>query len=212
MSKKLMIIIIIIIALLAVGFGFYTHLSIQKSKDAALHSLTNTTLFSEPREMAAFSLTDNKNKIYTNQNLHGHWTMLFFGFTHCSSICPMTMSALMNMMQLLDAKKIQKPQVVFVTLDPERDTVAQLNTYVTAFNPDFIGLTGSETAIDALADSLSILHLKVSNSNNSKESTIDHSGTILLINPKGKVSAVFSMPYQSNAMAHDFAILEKYDS
>lgn len=198
-----------IIALLAVGFGIYTNDQMQQARINYAQAMQTATVLPKARDIAAFSLIDNKNKIYTNQNLLGHWTMFFFGFTNCGYICPTTMAELKKMAELLEKEDIKPPKVVLVSIDPERDTIKRLNDYVTGYNPNFIGITGSQAKIDALAQNMNILHIKVNNNNNKKNYDIDHSGAILLIDPQGKLKAVFSMPHKAQQLAHDYALIQK---
>jgi protein SCO1/2 len=154
----------------------------------------------KPRSVKHLELTDNKGKPFTKANLQHHWTFLFFGFTHCSSICPTTLSALNQTYQLL----AQKPQVVFVTIDPARDSIARLNQYVLAFNPHFIGARMGKEMADRLEKEWYITSSQGAN-------TINHSSVIILINPDAKIQAYFSYPAKPQQMAKDYqAILANY--
>ncbi len=169
--------------------------------------VTTATVLPQPRTLNAFTLTDSTNQPFTNQNLSGHWTFLFFGFTQCGSICPTTMASLKQIYANLQADKQKLPQVVFISLDPERDTLPIIHQYVTGFDPSFQGATGSQKELTLLTQQLSVLYMKVKDPSPTAVATdyqIDHSGALLLINPKGALAAVFSMPHDPSQIAKDY--------
>ena len=163
------------------------------------------TVLSPARTIAPFELIDDKNKPFANQQLTGQWSLLFFGFTRCGMICPTTMSMLGEMYQELEKDKANPmPNVILVSVDPENDTPADMNKYVTSFNPKFMGLTGKPDEIQKFARQMMVLYTKVKQKG---VDTIDHSGTILLINPEGKLYTVFSTPHDPKIIAKDYQII-----
>ncbi len=204
--------LIVIVAIVAAGFGVYSSYEKQYAKNNFSKQLETATVLPHTRSIANFALTDNKDKLYTNQNLQGHWSLLFFGFTNCGHICPTTMAELKKMTNILHKQNIKAPQIVLISVDPKRDTPQRLNQFVTGYDNSFIGLTGTMTKIDALAKNLNVLYLKFKPKNSDKEYDIDHSGTLLLLNPQGQLAALFSMPHKAKAMAHDFTLIQKYSS
>jgi protein SCO1/2 len=165
------------------------------------------TVLSPPRAIVPFELTDNKNKPFANQQFIGKWSFVFFGFTRCAMICPPTMTMLGKMYQELEKDKANPmPQVILVSVDPERDTPENMNNYVISFNPNFIGLTGSPAETEKLAKQMSVLYMKVTQQGTE---TIDHSGAILLINPEGKLHTVFSTPHDYKIIAKDYQMITK---
>jgi len=160
-----------------------------------------------PQEIVDFQLTDNHHQPFTKQNLQGHWTFLFFGFTDCGMVCPLTMAALRDMQRTLQQElpTNQLPQVVFVSVDPERDTVERLNSYVTSFNPTFKGVRGDEDQTEQLEKQLHIVAAKMQVEGGKKDQyTIDHSAEIMVINPEGKLQAFFSYPHKADQMIKDY--------
>jgi protein SCO1 len=173
---------------------------------AALSTQVGTVL-SPARAITPFSLTDNQNKPFTNPQLTGQWSFIFFGFTRCAMICPPTMHMLRQMYEQLEKDNVKKlPHVILVSVDPENDTPADMNKFVTSFNPKFIGVTGSPTEIAKFAKQMSVLYMKVTQQGTE---TIDHSGAILLINPEGKLQAVFSTPHDAKIIAKDYQTIIK---
>lgn len=172
--------------------------------------MENATVFTQPRAITPFKLQDDAGKSFTNTNLMGHWSLLFFGFTNCAMICPTTMTELNKMYQLLEKDKIKNlPQVIFISVDPERDTVKRVHDYVRSFNPNFIGVTGKEKEIATLAKQLGVMFMKLPNKENPKDYAIDHSAFIVLVDPNGQAYGIFSSPHQAEDMAQNYKQITK---
>ena len=115
-------------------------------------------------------------------------TLLFFGFTHCPEVCPTTLSNLLNNIELLEKNK-KNYRVLFVTLDPERDTINILNDYLQNFNSSVIGLTGELNEIDKFAKNWNIYWEKVSEGD---DYTINHTATVFMINKNGNFAGTIA--------------------
>ncbi|MDF2867360.1 MAG: Electron transport protein SCO1/SenC [Gammaproteobacteria bacterium] len=182
-------------------------LSIQTSYAAEME---NATVFTQPRTIAPFKLQDDSGKTFTNANLTDHWSLLFFGFTNCAMICPTNMTELNKMYQLLEKSKVKElPQVVFISVDPERDTVKRVHDYVRSFNPNFVGVTGDEKQISALSKQMGAMYMKLANKENPKNYDIDHSAFMMLVDPKGQMYGIFSSPHEAKTMAKNFKQITK---
>jgi protein SCO1/2 len=204
-SMKLLAIIVAVIALL---LGLLV--SKYQTKSNQLSDTLSSTVFSPPQDIAQFALVDTKGRPFNNNSLWGHWTFLFFGFTQCTQICPPEMSNLNKIYTLLlQQQQNPMPQFVFISVDPDNDTLEKIGQYVTSFNPHFQGATGDKAEIDKLAASLNVLYIKTIKDKKTGETTFDHSGTILLIDPSGKLIAIFSMPHDPVAIAKDFQLIVK---
>jgi protein SCO1 len=160
----------------------------------------------KPLAVTDFAVTDTHNQQFSKQNLKGHWTFMFFGFTHCEMVCPITLSALNAMYRQLEKTlpKEELPQIVFITVDPERDSLTDLDTYVTNFNPQFIGAKTSNDKTLALVNQFHIESEKKASNKTSAGYTISHSSEILLINPKAEIQAYFSYPPQAELLVKDY--------
>lgn len=166
----------------------------------------SATIFHEPRHFPQITLTDDQINVFDNAALDNHWTLMFFGFTNCGGICPTTLAELAQVFhQNPDLVSRLQLQVVFVTVDPERDTPVQLRSYLNSFNPAFIGVTGEANSLAKLRRQLGILAMEreSTSSQSNTADNIDHSGTILLINPQGQYVGVFSMPHSAATISHD---------
>jgi protein SCO1/2 len=169
----------------------------------------SATLIPNPRPLQPFSLSRHSGEEFAQDTLLDNWTFIAFGYTHCPDICPTTLSVLSQTADLVNEDTAQKgPQFVFVSVDPERDSLQRLATYVPYFNPDFIGATGPEADLQRLTGQLGILYRKVEDENTALDYLVDHSASIVLIDPLGRLQAVFSPPHDAGKMAQDFRVIE----
>lgn len=196
--------------LIALFFGLWSHYNLNEKPQKNLE-LKSGTAFPIPREIKPFELKNAPDGTsFSNTQLKGQWSMMFFGFTNCAMLCPTTLTKLNQFYTDVAADKVdQLPHVFFISIDPERDTLQRLNQYVTSFNKNFRGATGTEAQLDNLTHELNILYAKV-NPNNDEDYQIDHSGTVLVINPEGNLAALFSPPIDPKILAEDYKALIKH--
>lgn len=165
------------------------------------------TILSKPKPVTAFSLESKKYHSFTLANLKGHWTLMFFGFSNCGYVCPTTLSALSKMTdQLISQLPASKlPQVVMVSVDPDRDTVSRIQEYVDSYHAGFIGVRGPMQSLKVLSDQMSVVFNKVaSKDGDPKHYMINHSAEIMLIDPNANLRAFFSFPHTGDQMAKDY--------
>lgn len=154
-----------------------------------------SVLRAEPRRLQPFSLIDQQLHPFSEANLQGRWTFLFFGYTYCPDICPTTLAILKQVRGLLR----QQPedganvQVVFVSVDPERDTPALLRNYLQYFDPELIGVTGPMSEIDQLVAQVGAGYRKEP-LQGAGQYLISHTASVFLSNPLGQIVASFSPP------------------
>ncbi|MEE9342288.1 MAG: SCO family protein [Gammaproteobacteria bacterium] len=173
--------------------------------------LMQATLLPVARSIQPFSLEQIDSPPFTLDNLKGEWSFVFFGYTHCPDICPTTLQDLARVMKQLDEKpgKREKPQVIFISVDPERDQGQQLTDYVRYFNDQFIGITGSPDELLTLTRQLGVIYAKVSG--DAKENyLVDHSAVVILFDPNGDFRAVFSAPHKADAIVHDLGKIQQF--
>ena len=149
-------------------------------------------LFETPRDPGDFSLIDHNGEPFTPDDLEGNWTLLFFGFTNCPDICPTTLSFLANLNQQLETTEVADTRVVMVSVDPARDTVEALASYVPYFDPSFTGVTGEFLDILKFARSFNAPFRKVTAEDGSYQ--MDHSANVVLVNPRGDFHGFFRAP------------------
>jgi protein SCO1/2 len=144
-------------------------LSVQEKKDDYVSSFKGSD----------FSLKDMNNNIITQDSFNGPLTAIFFGFTHCPDVCPMTLNKLDLVLDRLDKKKKNKLKVFFISVDPERDTPKAIKDYLSSFDNKFVGITGESEKIFLLYKSWGIISQKIFLENG--EYNIDHSSPVILL-------------------------------
>lgn len=167
--------------------------------------LPTSTRVDDARPLPAFALHRAEGTL-SNADLAGRWTLLSFGYTFCPDICPTTLATLGEVKAQLAARGLPAPQVLFVSVDPARDTPARLAEFVRFFDADFVGATGSNAELATLVRHLGVQYLRHEGPD-PQHYVVDHSAVIYLIDPQGRLKATFSWPHEPAAMAADYARL-----
>lgn len=201
-ARHLLLFVIVTVA--AVGAGAWVSNSFfERQPDlSGLHG----TRFSEPRGLQPFTLTDHTGKPFGIEQLTGKWSFVFFGYTHCPDVCPTTMSVLNSVAGRL-GDNAPATQYIFVSVDPERDTPEQLAKFVTWFNGDFIGVTGTEQELENLTRQLGVVYMKIPDEKQAGSYMVDHTASVLLFDPAGRFHAIFSAPLKAAELAEDIVLL-----
>jgi protein SCO1/2 len=166
--------------------------------------LQRATLFQESRALPEFALVDQAGRAFGRERLRGHWTFLFFGFVNCPDICPTTLATLAGARKALtDLPADERPGVVFVSVDPGRDTPESLARYVAHFDPSFTGVTGNATAISRLTESLGVAVI-IGPPAEEGSYAVDHTAAVFLVDPEARVTALFGTPHDTATIAGDF--------
>jgi len=160
--------------------------------------LASGTWLPQPKVLPDFTLTDTSGRGFTPRDLTGAPTLMFFGFTRCPDVCPTT---LVKLALIVRRAAVPGLRVVFVSVDPQRDTPAVLGSYVHAFDPQFQGLTGAPAAIGRLAAALGVVMSRVDLPGG--DYTMDHSAVVFLLDAAGRVDAIFTPPFDVAAIAAD---------
>ena len=168
--------------------------------------LEGGTWLPRPRPVAGFHLVDHTGRERSAADLRGHPSLLFFGFTYCPDVCPTTVAALT---EALRRQPLPGLQVLFVSVDPERDTGAVLGSYLGAFNREFIGLRGDAQALQPLMQSLGAIAMRQPLAGGGY--TMDHTATLYRIDTHGRLVAVFTPPYSAERLAADFSRIARAD-
>ena len=165
--------------------------------------LATGTYLVPARAVPDFSLIDQRGAPFGPRNLDGHWSLMFFGYTNCPDFCPTTLVTLAAMEKNLRTEHALTPQVVFISVDAQRDTPQQLAKYVPYFDPAFIGVTASDQpTLEALARKLGVAVALVPNPGGGY--SVDHSGAIFVVDPAGKIAAILTGPFTADALQGDF--------
>ncbi len=194
------ILMIIGLATLAVVAGLWLQLRMSAP---AVPPETNATLLRTARPIEDVRLQDTLGNEFRIQQLQGRWSLVFFGFTHCPDVCPTTLTILGQVARSLsDLPEAQRPQLVFVTVDPERDVPSVIKGYVEHFDKNMIGLTGELAQIEALAAQLGVAFQKVPLDQGGY--SMDHSAAILMLNPGAELNAIISAPHTVEGVSGDY--------
>lgn len=193
--------LIVIIALVSAAGGMAVWGLLQNPKPSTDQTLIELP---EPWAIPAFSLVNQDGKAFGREDLEGKWSLLFFGFTHCPDVCPTTLYDLHQVKSRLDGTRGVDEnawQVVFVSIDPERDTPEKLRDYVAYFDPSFLAVTGEHAQLEPLARKLAIAYRIEEHEPGAPTYDVDHSVSILLANPEGRIHGIFPAPHDIEQMA-----------
>jgi len=168
------------------------------------------TLLQQRRQLPEFSLIRDNGQPFNLASLQGHWTLLFPGFTSCPDVCPTTLAFLKTLTAKLDAEGA-KLDIVFLSVDPDRDTPERLASYVHFFNPNFVGVTAKEPELGRFTQLMGIAYAKVPGST-PQNYTMDHTAALVLVDPQGRIAAYFTPPHHLDAMSADLATVMKSTS
>jgi protein SCO1/2 len=192
------------------------------SKMPATPPLINGILIQQAVELKRFSILDHKNRPYTNEQLLGKWQLLNYGYTSCPDVCPTVLSVLSRLDESLKHQEYSDLEILFYSIDHERDTTAHLAKYLKYFNTNFIGLTyvgKMKKSAEAFETSLGMIYKltvvqskgadNLTSENNTgdaindfKSYSVSHGFMLYLINPEGKLQAVFKPQVDSNGLLY----------
>lgn len=154
----------------------------------------------------AFTLVDSSGKTVHDTDFRGRWMLIYFGYTFCPDVCPTTLATIARAVNTLPKEKQDKLATVFVTIDPDRDTPAVVGSYVKAFSPTMIGLSGSPDQIAVAAKAYRIYYAKVDDKGGAANAyTMDHTSVAFLLDGEGHNVTFYDQNVTAEAMAADLA-------
>ena len=159
----------------------------------------------EPKPLQAFELTDQYQQPFNLERLQGKWSFVFFGYTYCPDICPTTLSTLTAVVRQLqtDPQDMPDTQVVFVSVDPQRDTPDVIEGYLKYFSEAFQGITGAQQDIDNLARQFGAGYMKEPEAAPGQY-LVSHTSSIFLVDPNGRLLAAFPPPHDPDTIVEQF--------
>ena len=186
--------------------GAVTALAVFPEARARLLPAAGVKVIGQALVGGPFTLTDHTGKRVTDQDFSGRTMLVFFGFTFCPDVCP---SALQVVSAALDklGPKADRFVPIFISVDPERDTPAQLASYVQSFHPRLVGLTGTPAEIDAAVKAYRVYVKKVPDPKSTAGYTMDHTSLIYVMGPDGAYRTHFAHTTNADAMADRLARL-----
>jgi protein SCO1/2 len=196
-----------VVVILAVALGAYAALQLRKPPPAA-PEIEGMTVFAQPRPLPALDLQDDTGKPLLPAFFADHWTLVFFGFTNCPDVCPTTLATLAQVHRsLVDLPLDQRPQVLFISVDPERDDRERLGSYVRFFDPGFSAATGTPQAIADAAAAFGVPYAKVPLPNGGY--TMDHGSGVFIVGPDG-IAGYASGPHDARQLAENYRRLMQF--
>ena len=159
----------------------------------------------EPRIIADFELVDQDGRPFALERLRGRWSLLLFGYSYCPDVCPSALFDLQQVHEALsgDGRQAVPYQVVFVSVDPERDTPERLKEYAAYFHPDFLAVTGSDEQLAPMTLQVGVAYRIEPHEPGSLSYAVDHSAGIMLIDPQARLHGVFPAPHDPQAIIQD---------
>ena len=173
---------------------------IARQLDRGAPQLASGTWLPQAKPVTDFQLLDTTGRAFSRQDLAGAPTLVFFGFTHCPDVCPTT---LLKLAQVHRRAAITGLRVIFITVDPQRDTPPVLGQYVHAFDPQFQGLTGDPKTIARLAANFGVAVNRVELPGG--DYTMDHSAVVFVLDDAAHIVALFTPPFDAAALSADLA-------
>ena len=176
----------LILGLLAASYMSPKSLTTDQFRELGFYKFDNARVIND------FSLVNETGNKVTLDSLKGQWSLLFFGFTYCPDVCPTTLSVLNDALSKME----NPPQVIMVSVDPERDTPEVLANYVPRFNPAFGGYTGEFDEIVSLATQVNVAFGKVPGPEPGTYQ-VEHSVSIVVVNPDGHYAGFIKAPHNA---------------
>ena len=183
------------------------------SSQAGLPELAAVRLFEPRRELADFSLSQSDGTRLIKGELKGHWTLVFLGFTHCPDVCPTTLAQFAKAQKAWAAlPESSRPRVLFLSVDPERDSPDQVGDYAHGFHRDTLAATGDIPALEQFAQGLSMTFARapLEPGQPADQYSVDHTASLALLDPEARMAGVLSSPYDIDAVTADLIALTQH--
>ena len=197
-------VIILLAATLAAGLGLWLGSRIAPgpagTDSGNAQQLKNALLYPKPRALPAFALDGADGGAFDSSHLQDHWNLVFVGFTHCPDICPTTLATLGELEKALPGID-PALQIVFVSVDPERDSAERATEYARYFSAGSVGVTASHDRLEPFTRSLGMVYMQTPLAG--RDYTVDHSSRVAIVDPQGRQVGVFRPPFVVADMADD---------
>lgn len=191
------IIALFIVATLVAGFGYAAYQGLaSRSSPPTMTRLNTATVLPTPMNLPEFEFVDHSGAAFGPGQLDGGWSLLFFGFANCGHVCPFTLRTLTEATTGLE----DAPRIVFLSVDPGRDTPAVLARYVAGFGGDMVGVSGDDSEIRKLAAALGVAYTV---SPEPGAYVVEHSPAVFVLDPEGRYTAVITSVDDAALIADD---------
>lgn len=191
----------------AMAAGIWMAMNVQRTVSAP----TTATVLPSPTDMPAFSLLDQEGRRIDRNVFVGQWDLVYFGFTNCPDVCPLTLQTLSAARRKLkEIGHAPLPRIVLVSVDPERDTPAVMAKYIAAYGDHTLGITGELDELRKLTGGLGIFFEKnvfENNTGNDGSYSVDHSAVVIVVDPAGRFHSLFSGSHVIENFVHDLPLI-----
>ncbi|KAF8883400.1 h-sco1 [Infundibulicybe gibba] len=195
----------------AAGLGLFFYFRYEKAQLLEQREKERASKqYGRPQIGGPFSLTSHKGETFTDQNLLGKWSLVYFGFTNCPDICPAELDKMTEVLNNIEKTHGAIFQPVFISVDPARDPPARIARYLEDFHPSFTGLTGAWDATKSVCKSYRVYFSTPPNADPAGDYLVDHSIFVYLMDPRGAFVEAFgqSVPAEDVIAKVDEAIAE----
>ena len=165
------------------------------------------TLLSQPKTLPKFEFIDHHGETITRSDLTGQWSLLFTGFTSCPDICPATIYVLNELDKKLRSNDTEL-RMILLSIDPERDTPEVMAQYLDLFSSSLTGITGSLSGIEQFCNEIGMSFIHIPGT--AGRYTVEHSGALVLIDPRARISGYFRPPFDPDLMALDLQAIAEH--
>lgn len=203
--------LLVIAAALAAGLGLLAARHVFAPAASTAPPMKTVHLI-EPREIPAFTLRQSDGTPLVPGELKGHWTLVFLGFTHCPDVCPTTLAEMAKAQKQWEAMpESTRPRLLFVSVDPDRDTPDRVGEYAHAFHRDTLAATADVPTLERFARSIGLVFEKTPPAAGAPADAyaVDHSATMVVLDPEGRMAGLVQPPLQPAAIAADLTTLTK---
>lgn len=198
--KTVFFLVLVVVAVVALTFNKYGG---KPALDTEALREQGVVWYETPRTFGFNPLTLANGETFSNKDLEGSWTLMYFGFTYCPDICPATLANLAQVMKELKAinpQVAEKVNVMLVSVDPGRDTPEKLAQYVDFFDESFVGATSNAANLKALTQQLNVA-FEVVGDTASDDYLVEHSAQVVLVNPRGDYQGFLKPPFKPKELA-----------
>jgi protein SCO1 len=209
-TARILIGVIATLSLAVAAAGWLRHRADNRQVEHFTKIGRDAYVLAAPEPIAPFRLVRHDGAPFEPAALAGAWTFLFFGFTHCPDACPATLGVLREIHQRLasGADAAHKVRFVLVTVDPQRDTPPVLERYLAQFDPSFVGVTGEAEPLGRFTAPFGVAYEKAASATG-RGYHMDHSSSVLLIDPQGRLHGILAAPHTAEAMLRAFAVIRE---
>jgi protein SCO1/2 len=203
------------IAIAAMFIGLWLANTVHQPKQLSQPPRIQGAIYPTAKPIQPFQLVNHMGTAFTINDFKNKWSLIFVGYTHCPDICPTTLAMMSQIHSEMSNQNLIAPNIVFLSIDPERDTADKMKQYIEYFNKEFVGLTGDLEQVNQLSRNLNAVYRKapgLSGKITDDDYLMDHSSALMLINPNGNLQAMLTAPHTQGAIIQSVVTTQNYFS